>query len=141
MVVLFFLVNNNIYNILLKVGPEIAPFDFGESTLNAGDAAQAQCMALKGETPLHFTWTFHGDVTTFQSGVTTASVGQRSSVLMIDSLSPNHAGTYTCSVRNQAASASYSAVLSVSGWFISLVPFYHLKTYRILPNDADAPAL
>ncbi|KAK4008603.1 hypothetical protein OUZ56_013738 [Daphnia magna] len=98
----------------VTVGPEIAPFDFGESTLNAGDAAQAQCMALKGDTPLHFTWTFHGDVTTFQSGVTTASVGQRSSVLMIDSLSPNHAGTYTCSVRNQAASASYSAVLSVS---------------------------
>lgn len=74
-------------------------------------------MALKGDTPLHFTWTFHGDVTTFQTGVTTTSVGQRSSVLMIDSLSLNHAGTYTCTVRNQVASTSYSTVLSVSGGF------------------------
>jgi hypothetical protein len=103
---------------LFKVAPEIAPFDFGDTTLNAGDAAQAQCMALKGDTPLNFTWTFHGDATTFQTGVVTASVGQRSSVLMIDSVTPNHAGTYTCTVRNQAANASYSTVLSVSGWFI-----------------------
>jgi hypothetical protein len=95
---------------LFKVAPEIAPFDFGDTTLNAGDAAQAQCMALKGDTPLNFTWTFHGDATTFQTGVVTASVGQRSSVLMIDSV--------TCTVRNQAANASYSTVLSVSGWFI-----------------------
>ena len=100
--------------------------------MNAGDAAQAQCMALKGDTPLNFTWTFHGDVTTFQTGVVTTSVGQRSSVLMIDSVTPNHAGTYTCTVRNQAASASYSIVLSVSGWFTKFCSISHLKTLDFL---------
>jgi hypothetical protein len=85
-------------------------------------------MALKGDTPLNFTWTFHGDVTTFQTGVVTASVGQRSSVLMIDSVTPNHAGTYTCTVRNQAANASYSTVLSVSGWFTKFCSISLLKT-------------
>jgi hypothetical protein len=101
--------------ILFKVAPEIAPFDFGDSTLNAGEAAQTQCLAIKGDTPLNITWTFHGDVTTFQAGVVTASVGQRGSALIIDSVTTNHAGTYTCTVRNQVASASYSTVLSVSG--------------------------
>ena len=97
------------------MAPEIAPFDFGESTLNAGEAAQTQCLALKGDTPLNFTWTFHGDATTFQTGVVTTSVGQRGSALIIDSVTTNHAGIYTCTVRNKAASATYSTQLSVSG--------------------------
>lgn len=124
-----------------QVAPEIAPFDFGDSTLNAGEAAQTQCIALKGDTPLNFTWTFHGDTSTFQTGVVTASVGQRSSALMIDSVSPNHAGTYTCTVRNQASSASYSTVLSVTGWFrlfhVILLP----ETFMYcIPKALDAPA-
>jgi hypothetical protein len=83
--------------------------------LNAGEAAQTQCLALKGDTPLNFTWTFHGDEATFHSGVVTTGVGQRGSALIIDSVTTHHAGTYTCTARNQVASASYSAVLSVSG--------------------------
>lgn len=102
---------------ILKVAPEIAPFDFGEATLNVGDAAQTQCLALKGDTPLNFTWTFHGDVTDFPAGLVTTSVGQRGSALIIDSVTTNHAGIFTCTARNQVASASYSTVLSVSGWF------------------------
>ena len=97
------------------MAPEIAPFDFGDSALNAGDPAQTQCLALKGDTPLNITWTFHGDMTAFQSGVVTTSVGQRSSVLIIDSVTPRHAGTYTCTARNQVASASHSTVLVVNG--------------------------
>lgn len=83
--------------------------------MNAGEAAQTQCLALKGDTPLNFTWTFHGDVTDFPTGVVTTSAGQRGSVLIIDSVTTIHSGMYTCTVRNQVASVSYSAVLSVSG--------------------------
>lgn len=110
------------FHIFNKVAPEIAPFDFGDSALNAGEAAQTQCLAVKGDTPLNITWTFHGDLTTFQTGIVTASVGQRGSALIIESVTPNHAGTYTCTVRNQVASASYSTVLSVSGWLESYCP-------------------
>lgn len=86
--------------------------------MNVGEAAQTQCLALKGDTPLNFTWTFHGDESTFHAGVVTTSVGQRGSVLIIDSVTTHHAGTYTCTARNQVASASYSAVLSVSGTLV-----------------------
>lgn len=129
----------------IQVAPEIAPFDFGDSALNAGQAAQTQCIVLKGDTPLNFTWTFHGDATTFQTGVVTASVGQRSSVLMIDSVTPNHAGTYTCTARNQAASTSHSTVLSVSGWCLFIrswnippsIPFLHFSDAHAI-NKLDS---
>lgn len=126
-----------------KVAPEIAPFDFGESTLNAGEAAQTQCLAVKGDTPLNITWTFHGDVTAFQTGVVTASVGQRGSALIIDSVTTNHAGTYTCTVRNQVASASYSTILSVSGLFKTRIVniFILLEPVDLIPDSRDAPAL
>lgn len=62
---------------------------------------------------------------------------------MIDSVTPNHAGTYTCTVRNQAASASYSTVLSVSGW--SQLNFVLFFTWNLIgsstPISVDAPAL
>jgi hypothetical protein len=63
---------------------------------------------------------------------------------MIDSVTPNHAGTYTCTVRNQAASASYSTVLSVSGW--SQLNFILFFTWNLIigsstPISVDAPAL
>lgn len=96
------------------VAPEIAPFDFGEGPLNEGDAAQTQCLAIKGDLPLNITWSFDGDMTAFQTGVVTTSVGQRGSALIIDSVTPRHSGTYTCTVRNQFASVSYSTVLIVN---------------------------
>lgn len=103
--------------------------------MNAGEAAQTQCLAVKGDTPLNITWTFHGDVTTFQTGVVTASVGQRGSALIIDSVTTNHAGIYTCTVRNQVASASYSTVLSVSGLFTAQIfrSICHLEPTDLIP--------
>lgn len=110
------------------MAPEIAPFDFGDVPLNAGDAAQTQCLALKGDTPLNFTWTFQGDVGAFQSGIDITSVGQRGSAVIIDSVTTRHAGTYTCTVRNQVASASYSTNLIVNG-----TPIFYLKSISKFP--------
>lgn len=112
--------------------------------MNAGDAAQTQCLALKGDTPLNFTWTFHGDVTDFPTGAVTTSVGQRGSALIIDYVTTNHAGVFTCTASNQVASASYSTVLSVSGSFaipmFSPVFFSHKEPVNLIPNFGDAPA-
>lgn len=105
--------------------------------MNAGEAAQTQCLALKGDTPLNFTWTFHGDVTDFPTGVVTTSAGQRGSVLIIDSVTTIHTGMYTCTVHNQVASVSYSAVLSVTGTTdtvqhpVLLSPFSPFHTLRV----------
>jgi Immunoglobulin domain len=113
------------------VAPEIVPFNFGDSPLNAGDAAQTQCVALKGDTPLNISWTFHGD-TSFQTGVTTVRVGPRGSALMIDSINSGHSGTYTCTAQNLAGSATYSAVLVVNGLF-------HAETFHSAPPIPHNP--
>lgn len=76
--------------------------------------------------PINISWTFHGDMSAFQAGVSTTSIGQRGSALVIDSVTPRHAGTYTCTARNQVATASYSTVLVVNGTF--------LPDFRNLPH-------
>ena len=83
--------------------------------MNAGDAAQTQCVVLKGDLPINISWSFHGDMNAFRSGVVTSSIGSRGSALIIDSLSARHAGTYTCTARNQVATVTYSTVLVVNG--------------------------
>ena len=101
----------------LQVGPKIVDFNFGSESLLSGTSAQVQCFVSEGDTPLQITWAFHGtDMTTrTQSGVSTMKLGQKSSVLMIDSVTSEHAGNYTCTARNAAASANYTAELIVNG--------------------------
>lgn len=98
-----------------KVAPEIAPFNFGEEPLNAGQDALTQCFAVKGDLPLNITWSFSGLLTEDTSDVKTFAVGRRGSSLSIDYITPSHAGTYTCTVQNEAAIVSYSTVLVVNG--------------------------
>ena len=49
------------------------------------------------------------------SDMTMVNVGRRSNSLTIDHVTPRHAGTYTCTVQNEAASVSSSTVLVVNG--------------------------
>lgn len=93
------------------------PFQFGGDSLEAGQMGQLNCIVLAGDTPLHFTWSFHGkdSTTSKQTGVSTMKLGERSSMLMIDSVTSEHAGTYSCYVRNLAGNASFSTELRVNG--------------------------
>ena len=43
------------------------------------------------------------------------STNKRRSLLEIEAVNANHAGEYTCSVSNEAGSASHSTVLAVNG--------------------------
>ncbi len=78
------------------------------------------CQVPEGDTPLHISWTFHGnDVTTHtQKGMTTTKFGHRSSILLIDPVTD--AGNVTCSVRNAAGSVNYSAELIVQSLFLKV---------------------
>jgi len=93
---------------------------------------------MKGDMPINISWTFHGDMSAFQTGVVTTGVGQRGSALLIDSVTPRHAGTYTCTARNQVATASYSTVLVVNG--TSLPDFrYHPHSLNLFLKNAQRP--
>lgn len=104
------------------VPPNIVPFTFGSDTIEAGEMAQLQCIVSSGDPPLQITWAFHGkDSSTMkQKGVSTVKFGERSSLLVIDSVNSEHVGTYTCFARNLAGNSSYSTELRVNGkdiWF------------------------
>ena len=105
---------------LNAVPPVILPFRFTEeSYMNEGNMAQVNCIVPEGDTPLQITWAFHGLDTSpkSQSGVSTMKLGQKSSVLMIDSVTSEHSGNYTCTARNSAGVNNYTAELIVTGWF------------------------
>ena len=48
-------------------------------------------------------------------GVSTYQMGQKSSILSIDSVAAMHAGNYTCVAENAAGSSNYTAQLIVNG--------------------------
>lgn len=101
----------------ISATPKIVAFSFGEEELRAGSPAQVQCFVIEGDTPIQISWTFQGDTMTSrsQSGVSTMKLGQKSSVLMIESVTSEHAGNYTCTARNAAGVTNYTAELVVNG--------------------------
>jgi len=83
------------------VPPKILAFSFGDGDdiLRAGDSAQVQCRVYQGDTPVKITWTFHGEENPHnkQTGFEIIKIGEKSSILMIDSLSSENSGNYTVS--------------------------------------------
>lgn len=95
--------------------PKIAPFDFGEETSNFADSASVACLVITGDLPITFRWFINDRPVKEVAGITTVKLGNRNSVLNIDSVTAKHAGRYTCSATNLAASINYTAELSVNG--------------------------
>lgn len=104
------------YSYLINaVKPHIVPFSFGDEPLNAGSTASITCTADEGDLPLSLSWRFHGKELSSQMGIETAKFGKRTNMLMIESVSPNHTGTYVCVVSNSAGQANHSTELIVRG--------------------------
>lgn len=96
------------------VRPFIAPFAFDEKNF-AGESVQLNCFVAKGDLPLKISWNFHGEELSSHMGMSTAKMGERTSLLTIESLMAAHSGNYTCTAENLAGSTSYTAKLFVSG--------------------------
>ena len=102
--------------LLLQVPPKIATFGV-ENPLDAGDMTQLTCLVAQGDTPIQISWVFHGQDSSkaSQNGISVIKNGPRSSSLIIESLTSEHTGNYTCSAKNAAGSANQTAEIIVTG--------------------------
>lgn len=101
--------------ISLTVLPQVAPFDFGEDTYNAGDTVSLTCTITKGDMPIEISWLFNDNPMKSSDGVVITRSGRKISMLSIDSIQGTHRGNYTCVAKNDAGTAAHSALLHVNG--------------------------
>ncbi|CAH1979439.1 unnamed protein product [Acanthoscelides obtectus] len=97
----------------VNVLPHITPFEFIEEA-NMGDSVQVSCYVSKGDTPLDITWLLNGRLVKNGDGISTIPIGQRTNLLTINSVQPEHAGVYTCLASNKGGSATLNAELLVN---------------------------
>lgn len=94
--------------------PTIHGFSFdGES--NEADSVQVTCHVAKGDLPLKIRWTHNGLPLFSHLGVLTSKIGDRISLLTINSVKAVNSGNYTCIATNAAGHSSITAELFVNG--------------------------
>lgn len=105
---------HNLINISFTVPPKVSPF-YAENTLHVGDRASLTCSVTKGDIPLSISWHKDGHSLEPAQKVAITQVDQFTSILAIESLTPDHNGNYSCIVRNLAAEVSHTQQLVVNG--------------------------
>lgn len=94
--------------------PKIKKFAF-EENVKEGDFASATCIAISNEKPLSFSWSKNHQEIHSSSKGTKINGGEDYSILMLNEVSIEDDGNYTCKVENSRGSVTYSAALSVKG--------------------------
>lgn len=128
--------------LLMSVPPKLSPFG-PPLSLHVGERASMTCSVVSGDQPLSLHWlkdgrplepTHPADPMDSMAAVGRGRgqrgqgqeahqgprviqnrVDQYNSILLIESLSPEHNGSYTCSASNQASEVSQSQELLVNG--------------------------
>lgn len=122
--------------------PKIAPFDFGEEAMYAGETAQVACFITEGDHPMKISWTYNGEIdVNVLPGVSVVKAGRKGSNLVIDPTLSSHQGNYTCSARNAAGATNFTAVLFVNGNFSEPFRFPFPVLPRIAPFDFGEEAI
>uniref|UniRef100_A0A182N231 Ig-like domain-containing protein n=1 Tax=Anopheles dirus TaxID=7168 RepID=A0A182N231_9DIPT len=103
------------------VPPKLNPFHSSILSLNVGDRASITCSVIKGDIPLTITWRKDGRPIDPTQRMSVTQVDQYNSILLIENLSADHTGNYSCVVRNTAAETEGHQSLLVNGNCI--VPF------------------
>lgn len=92
----------------------MTPFKL-EGPANAGDMVELACQVPKGDRPVTVAWLRNGSAPAEGDGVATAMFGAHTRFLTIASVTPGHAGSYTCRATNAAGVAEHTAYLEVNG--------------------------
>lgn len=109
----------------------------------SGDAAQVTCLVASGDQPLNISWSFEKQSISVLPGVTVTKVGLKTSLLLIDPVKAVHRGNYTCTVRNPAGSANYTAGLHINGKQLSIISYFPPSQLRLklYPSSLTIPCL
>lgn len=115
----------------LAVPPMLSSFHTPVVQLNVGDRASFSCSVVKGDLPLTISWKKDGRL--IDQGphrMSATQVDQFNSMLVVDSLTSDHTGNYSCVVKNLAAEVQISQSLLVNGkdatyHFLSLINHYY----------------
>ncbi|XP_068083857.1 cell adhesion molecule Dscam2 [Anabrus simplex] len=95
------------------VPPKLSPFT-SDRTQHVGERASLTCSVTKGDLPLTISWLKDGRPLESAQRVSITQVDQFNSILLIESLSPDHNGNYSCVARNLAAEVSHTQQLMVN---------------------------
>jgi hypothetical protein len=73
-----------------------------------GDQVTLQCNVVRGDSPITLTWIFHGSGANTRANpdVRTTKVGERTNLLTITSVTPEHVGSYVCMARSGTTNLS-----------------------------------
>lgn len=96
--------------------PSIYPFGF-DAEANEGDSVQLTCHVAKGDLPLRIRWTHNGLPLFPHLGVMASKIGERISLLTVETVKAVHSGNYSCVASNNAGNTSYTAELLVNGLY------------------------
>lgn len=99
----------------ITVPPKLNPFHSSILSLNVGDRASITCSVIKGDIPLTITWKKDGRAIDPSQRMSVTQVDQYNSILVIENLSADHTGNYSCVVRNTASETEGSQALLVNG--------------------------
>lgn len=86
--------------------------------LTEGMRAAISCQIVEGDLPVMFTWTKDGDGAIgngLGTGTVTRNHDEYSSSLVIDRITAEHVGNYTCIATNAAGEEKFTVPLTVNG--------------------------
>ncbi|XP_029043947.1 Down syndrome cell adhesion molecule-like protein Dscam2 isoform X5 [Osmia bicornis bicornis] len=101
-------------DVAVIVPPKISPFTT-DRDIHLGERTTLTCSVTRGDLPLTISWLKDGRAMGPSERVTVTNMDQYNSILMIESLSPDHNGNYSCVARNLAAEVSHTQRLVVHG--------------------------
>lgn len=100
---------------MISVAPKLSPFSFGDEPYQANQFVSVTCSIIMGDFPIDINWLFNNQTLLVSEDVSVTQTGKRMSVLAIESVQGEHAGTYSCVGRNAAGFDIHSSVLVVNG--------------------------
>ncbi|XP_015430998.1 PREDICTED: Down syndrome cell adhesion molecule-like protein Dscam2 [Dufourea novaeangliae] len=99
-------------DVAVIVPPKISPFTT-DRDFQLAERTTLTCSVTRGDLPLSISWLKDGRSMGPSERVSVTNVDQYNSILMIESLSPDHNGNYSCVARNLAAEVSHTQRLVV----------------------------
>lgn len=98
--------------------------------MKEGEKGSALCTVKSGDSPFDFEWKKDGNTLEVSSNIAIQSVLD-SSVLVIQSVTSESSGNYTCVAKNAFGSDRFTAALTVTGISLKILMLYYNKNILV----------